>query len=75
MAKATSYRIYKSTTAKVQPSAADNAPNPIRITPVTGIAPAYDDPCISGTTAYYIVVPLLGDSEGFYSTEVHTTSL
>lgn len=77
VANATSYRIYKSTTAKVRPSAADNASNPIRMTPsiVAGVTPSYDDQLVSGTTAYYIVVPLIGDSEGFYSAEVHTTAL
>ena len=74
---ATSYRIYKSIAARVQPSAADNRSNPIRMTPsiVPGVAPSFDDPMTSGTTAYYIVVPLIGDSEGFYSTEVSGTAL
>lgn len=70
VANATSYRLYKSTTAKVQPSAADNAPAPIRVNGLT-----FDDPMESGTTFYYIVVPMIADSEGFYSNEAHTTSL
>jgi phage tail-like protein len=66
---ATSYRLYKSLAAHGHPSATDNASNPIRVEGVT-----YDDPMETGITFYYVVVPMIGDSEGFYSNEVHATS-
>lgn len=67
---ATSYRIYKSVAAAVRPSAADNAATPIRISETS-----YDDPMETGTEFYYIVVPMIGDSEGFYSNEANATAL
>lgn len=67
-----SYRIYKSTSAKARPSATDNASNPIRID--GSASPVYDDPMESGQSFYYIVVPMIGESESFYSNEAHATS-
>jgi hypothetical protein len=67
---ATSYRLYRSIASHGQPSAMDNASTPIRVDAVT-----YDDPLESGTTRFYIVVPMVGDAESFYSNEVSGTSL
>lgn len=67
---ATSYRIYRSVAAATRPSVADNRATPIRVNGTT-----FDDPMESGTTFYYIVVPLVGDSEGFFSNESSATAL
>jgi hypothetical protein len=72
IADATAYRIYRSSSAAGRPPGADNASTPIEI---SSDFTSYDDVQESGTTKYYIVTPVIGDSEGFMSAEVHATSL
>lgn len=69
---ATAYRIYRSSSAVTIPTDADNADDPIEI---SSDFTTYDDFQESGTTKFYIVTPVVGDSEGFFSTEVTATAL
>ena len=71
VADATSYRIYRSSAAATRSPQADNAASPIEI---SSDFTSYDDEQESGTTKYYIVTPVIGDSEGFMSAEVHATA-
>lgn len=68
---ATAYRIYRSTHAALLPCDADNADSPIEI---SSDFTTYDDAQETGTKKYYIVTPVAGDSEGFYSAEVNATA-
>lgn len=69
---ATSYRIYKSASAAGDPSGADNAATPIEI---YADETSYIDRVNSGDQFFYIVTPVIDDSEGFYSNEVNATAL
>ncbi len=69
---ATAYRIYRSSSAAVIPPDADNADDPIEI---SSDFTTYNDFQESGTTKFYIVTPVVGDSEGFFSAEVSATAL
>jgi len=72
VANATSYRIYKSTTSMSAPDGADNAGSPIQIyADVT----SYDDKMESGDSFFYIITPVVGNSEGFFSNQVSGTAL
>lgn len=69
---ATSYRIYRSTSAATISVLADNASTPIEI---SSDFTSYDDPQESGTTRFYIVTPVIHDSESFMSDEQNATAL
>jgi phage tail-like protein len=83
VAGATSYRIYRSTTAVSRPTEADNADTPIE---VSGDLTEYVDRLESGTLRYYQITPVKGfndtanarlafDAEGFFSDPQSATSL
>lgn len=69
---ATSYRIYKSTTAAGDPFGSDNAASPIEIYADVN---EYVDHVNSGDQFFYIVTPVIDRSEGFYSNEANATAL
>lgn len=69
---ATSYRIYKSLAAAVNPGAADNAATPIQIYADLN---SYVDSVNTGDHFYYIITPVTDNSEGFYSNEANATAL
>lgn len=67
---ATSYKIYKRLTSPATPVTADFVFHVL-----DGATTYLDTEMLPGQTAYYSVVPLTGDSEGFYSTSVSGTAL
>lgn len=69
---ATSWRIYRSSSAALVTTDADNAATPIEL---SGDLSEYVDVIESGSTKFYIIAPVVEDSEGFMSDEISGTAL